>query len=302
MSKNNTDRYFCSFILNIPWLTANITVLNFAPLGDFLMNLEHSHFFMELLYIRFGSVKIQVGEKEFHLKEKDLFYLNSRVPHTISATTDQPVSTYNVSFLTTKCSPTEKMPVEWIEDEELLVNSLFKNDYLYTQDIYGCSDDLDQILYSMESRRRGEFVKVKNYLSNFIMSALQAFTKFAPHPRFDETLDSDLSFSAIKTLYYIREHFTEGISLSSVAEALHYSPRQCQRIIHEVMGVSFSSLLLDFQLSYAKMLLCSSDSTTLEKISELAGFSSSRSFYRHFKEQEGISPQKYRQNMSEHNS
>jgi AraC-like DNA-binding protein len=288
------DSNFCSYIFHFSWLTANCTVLHFAPLGNFMLNLEHSHSFMELLYVDSGNVRLEVKGEEFHLKSMDLFYLNANVPHIVTPESDNPVTTYNVSFLLTPRKPTEAFPQEWFEDEQLLVNTFFQNSYLMTHDLYGCQENLQQLLKSMESQRRGEAVKVTNHLSNFMMAALQAFAKLPPNPLFKKTLETELSNKAVTILNYIREHFTEDISLTSVARALHYSPRQCQRIIQEHLGISFSSFLLDLQLSYVKTLLHSSDAS-LEIISELAGFKSSRSLYRQFKEQEGISPQQYRQ-------
>lgn len=296
MTSDNKKQYNCSYITNIPWLTASITLLNFASLGHFLINLKHSHPFMELLYIKAGRICVRLSDTEFFLGPGELLYLNSQVPHIITPASEEQVETYNISFLLTLTEPTERVPPEWIEDERLLLRAFLNHDYLTARDSCGCGEELARILDSIDSHRRGELIRVRGCISNFIMASLQAFSKISPNPSYEQTLTGDLSYNATKILFYIREHFTEGLTLSSVAEALHYSTRQCQRIIQETMNVSFSSLLLELQLSYAKALLSSTDAS-LESISEAAGLTSSRSLYRYFKEQEGISPQQYRKNL-----
>ncbi|MCI8852944.1 MAG: AraC family transcriptional regulator [Lachnospiraceae bacterium] len=299
MTSDNKKQYNCSYITNIPWLTVSITLLNFASLGHFLINLRHSHPFMELLYVQAGKLCVQLPDSEFFLEKGDLLYLNAQVPHIITPASEEQVETYNMSFLLTLTEPTERVPPEWIEDERLLLKAFFNHDYLTARDLYGCGEELARILASIDSHRRGELIRVRGCISNFIMAALQSFSKISPNPSYEETLTGDLSYNATKLLFYIQEHFTEGLTLSSVAEALHYSTRQCQRIIQETMNVSFSSLLLELQLSYAKALLSSTDAS-LESVSEAAGFPSSRSLYRYFKEQEGLSPQQYRKNLQSH--
>ena len=136
-------------------------------------------------------------------------------------------------------------------------------------------------------------MRVRNHISNLFIGALQSFTRLSPDPRYHETISGEYSYNATKILLYLHEHFTEGLTLASVADALHYSPRQCQRLIQESMGISFSELLQDLQLSYAKTLLRTTDES-LETVSERSGFSSSRNFYHHFKQHESISTSQYR--------
>lgn len=297
MEQNQRTQYACSYISNISWLTADITLLSFAPLGDFLIDLPHTHPFMELHYVQSGKILVQLSDRQFALEKGQLLFLNAHVPHAVTNASDELPVIYNLSFFLRKSEPTEKVPAEWIKDERQLIRPLFKNNYLTAHDSSGCKAEVQQIIRHIDTHRRGDFVRVRSYISNFIMAALQSFTRTTPDPRYSETLNGSNSFSATKILFYIRDHFTEGLTLASVADAVHYSPRQCQRIIQETMGVSFSELLQELQLSYAKTLLVSTNDS-LEAISAAAGFNGSRSLYRYFKLQEGISPAQYRKSFA----
>ncbi len=293
MDPNPNIKYLCSYVSELSWLTATISILNFASMGDFLVNLPHQHPFRELLYLESGTLQIQVGGDSFDMKKGDLLYINSQIPHIITSPGNETPVTYNTSFLLSNYTSPEKVPSEWIADEERLIRPLLEKEYLYAHDTNNCGEQIQSIKDTIALHRRGDFVRVRNHISNLLIGALQSFTPTSPDPHYSETISGNYSYNSSKILMYLHEHFTEGLTLASVAGALHYSPRQCQRLIQESMGISFSELLQDLQLSYAKTLLCTTDES-LEKISEQSGFSSARNFYHHFKQRESISPSQYR--------
>ena len=100
-------------------------------------------------------------------------------------------------------------------------------------------------------------------------------------------------YSAMQMVYYMRDHFTEGITLNDVAAALNYSPRQCQRLIQDFLGVGFSEFILAHQIRLAKKLLAKSE-TTLEEIAEQCGFKSSAALNQQFKAVVGVTPFAFR--------
>ncbi|MBQ2627515.1 MAG: AraC family transcriptional regulator [Eubacterium sp.] len=293
MDPNPNIQYLCSYVTEFSWLTADISILNFASMGDFLINLPHEHPFRELLYLESGTLQVQICGDTFEMQKGDLLYINSQIPHIVSSAGDDPPITYNTSFLLSHRANIEKIPSAWTDDETSLIRPLLDQDYLYAHDTAACGEQIQAIKEAIALHRRGDFVRVRNHISNLFIGALQSFTRLAPDPRYHETITGEYSYNASKILLYLHEHFTEGLTLASVAEALHYSPRQCQRLIQESMGISFSELLQDLQLSYAKTLLRTTDES-LETVSERSGFSNSRNFYHHFKQHESVSPSQYR--------
>ncbi len=95
-----------------------------------------------------------------------------------------------------------------------------------------------------------------------------------------------------KAKAYIRQHFSEPISLSTVATKLSVSDEHLSRLFTETTGDSFSHFLTDVRVDYAKKLLRSGQYRIYE-ISELAGYSSTEHFSRVFKGRVGITPKQY---------
>ena len=106
--------------------------------------------------------------------------------------------------------------------------------------------------------------------------------------------------NTMQLVFYLRNHYTEGITLDDAANALNYSPRQLQRLMQDYLGVGFTEFLLAHQIQHAKELLLSSDAS-LEEIAEQAGFKSSKALSQQFKAFTGTTPFMFRKNARQHN-
>lgn len=93
---------------------------------------------------------------------------------------------------------------------------------------------------------------------------------------------------------YIRKHYCDDISLTSVAKYVHLNPSYFSNLFRVKTGTNFSSYLNNVRISRAKQLLLNPNIKIYE-ICEEVGFSDSASFNRSFKRAEGISPSKFRE-------
>ena len=292
--ESNVSPFNASTQLHLNWLSVDILLYDFAPEGQFLVSIFHSHKSMELLVVQDGRGTLFIeNEPPILLESGSLVFINRGVSHKVEADLSQPLCTYLFLFSLAPSASTEKIPAQWIEDEKMIINKVLGSKYCSAIDEMGCMQELNHILQSSQTRSLGELVKIKNYMSNLIMSAFQSFTRFPIRADFDDILQNSQILSTSRITRYIREHFTEDITLTSVAHSLSYSPRQCQRIIHEGLGINFSDYLTDLRLVYAKKLL-STTNYSIEKTAEFAGFKNGKSFSRLFQGREGISPYRYR--------
>ena len=298
LKRSKYDKY-CAYVINFSWLSANFTVLNFYMIRDSMINIEHKHNFREILYIVSGAGIIRIdGERDIKLSKGDLFYMDAGVKHRLIQEPSRPMRVSVISFNMAPGSTSDKIPRELIDDEHRLIGCVEENRYLTGRDVYGCGRMLRSIIDAMDTNHIGEFMKIKNSLSNYILGAFQSLTRLPEREDFGQLLERTPTFNMMKIIQYMRRHYTEGITLPTVAEALHYSPRQCQRIIYECMGVSFTEILIDLQLSHAKKLL-EDTNETLEEIAEHSGFKNGKSFSRQFKDREGVTPYRYRRAIRE---
>lgn len=280
--------------LQMNWLTHDLIVHDFMPEGRFFVTIYHSHPYSELLVIAAGRGRLELeGEDAVEIGAGSLIYINQGILHKIVSSADCPLQTYLTSFSLEPRPIVEKITQEWAEDERRVIEVMEKNRFKVVQDDGTCLHEISHIMESIPTRKLGELVIIKNHMSSLVMSAFQQFTRLPIREDFESALHAVPTLSASRILSYIQDHFTENISVTSVAEALHYSQRQCQRVIRNNLGISFTDLLTDFRLSYGKKLLCETD-YSIEQIAELTGFKSGKSFSRMLRERDGITPYRYR--------
>ena len=100
-----------------------------------------------------------------------------------------------------------------------------------------------------------------------------------------------------KAIIYLNEHYAENVSVHALAKIAHYSPAQFRRLFHSLTQMSPSDYIVNVRINAAKTLL----GTTDRRISDIAvdaGFFDHAHFIRTFKRIVGVTPAKYRKNIS----
>lgn len=99
----------------------------------------------------------------------------------------------------------------------------------------------------------------------------------------------------IKTIFqYVRDHYTEDISLAVIAEELHLSRYYISHALSKRTNIGFNELVNLFRVADA----CRQLKATDRKVTEIGydvGFSSLRSFDRVFMQTMKVTPQEYRE-------
>lgn len=93
---------------------------------------------------------------------------------------------------------------------------------------------------------------------------------------------------------YISHHYSEGVRLSDVANALHLCTKQITRIIRKEYGCSLSELVARRRLSTACMLLKHTELTVNDVAANVGYVDHETYFYSLFKKKYGMTPMQYR--------
>lgn len=109
-----------------------------------------------------------------------------------------------------------------------------------------------------------------------------------------ESIDADLS---TKILMYINNHFTENISLSTLACELGYNASYLSRYFNACFRIGFNRYLSTVRLKNVLLLMNEKKYTLTYCVME-SGFNSLRTFYRAFQAEFGCSPKKYMKEKS----
>lgn len=94
-------------------------------------------------------------------------------------------------------------------------------------------------------------------------------------------------------LAYIREHFTEKITLNEIAEYLHLSTNECCRFFKKNMNCTLFEYITEYRLSRSMELLEDTD-IPVGQIAYESGFGSSSYFIEKFRKNVGMTPGEFR--------
>ena len=92
---------------------------------------------------------------------------------------------------------------------------------------------------------------------------------------------------------YISRHYTENISLKSIAKRFGYNEKYLSFALHKLTGINVRKLISLYRINKAKELL----SIPQKDVSEIAlncGFSAINTFNRVFKQLTGVTPSEFR--------
>ncbi len=112
---------------------------------------------------------------------------------------------------------------------------------------------------------------------------------------FSEASGTKISIAQIET--FVQENFCHSdFSILMMAGHFHVSTACMSSVFKKSLGMNFSSYVWFLRFEKAKRLL-SATNYSIEKISGLIGYDHASSFRRKFKEESGVSPSSYRENM-----
>lgn len=118
------------------------------------------------------------------------------------------------------------------------------------------------------------------------------------------SFENDLKKRFLKLFETDKIHQLNDLRISTVCELLHSNRTYISKLINDEFGMNFNEFVNKYRVKEAKRLLLSQAHKryTMEYIAQQAGFGSVASFTRVFKELEGVTPGKFRENHSSKNN
>ena len=147
------------------------------------------------------------------------------------------------------------------------------------------------VLDALEAKNLGFEVVFESLARVFLVKLIQKYGETE-----SEQHEFNKSFTAIhykKVLDYIKENFSEQISLEDLSNEVGISPHHFSRLFKSTIGKSPMQFVMSYRLEQAKKML-SNKELTLVDISHKCGFSDQAHFSRSFKARYGKSPKSFR--------
>ncbi len=250
----------------------------------------HLHKSLEMVYVTSGSLEIGIGQNLFHMEKGDFAAVFPGLVHhyqvfnpsdnrAVYILVDPSLSGIYIDTLQSLSPENPVIKRKLLHpDVEFCIGNLIQNTYdsLVTDETISLSNDTVPSINMMNQA----FVQI-------IMTRCFPLYKMVDRSIFDS---DDLVFRSIS---YISAHYTEDISLTSMAKDLYVSPYTLSRLFSNTFHRNFNSYINEIRLEQATKILEYTDQTITEACMN-SGFESQRTFNRVFKEKYHMSPREFR--------
>lgn len=229
--------------------------------------MKHSHEFVEIVYVESGEGLQITDSGQFRIKKGDIFLMTGNESHSI-----RPL-----------CQ----------EEDFKLVNVIFMHDVvdmdlsIFTCDkVIGLSDDdaAVALIYRIEKEytARKEYFDYINqgYLYQLLGMLARKLNKKVVSSK-NVTIFKNKEYVK-RAVAYIRENYSEKITLGDIADHVGLSKGYLQKIFNKESETSVIKYLLNYRIEQACKLLIESD-YSIAQISNMVGFSDVKNFYVTFK-------------------
>lgn len=247
----------------------------------------HWHDEFEMIYIRQGELHVCISEQEYVGHAGSIFLVNPKELHFMGSD-DLSVAYYTLLF------PLEFISFQTMDDlDASLFLPLRSGQLLLSHEI---TDEalsnilrplLDRMILLGHEHETLHQLEIRILLLTFLSRLVAQDAFLIPASTSSQTnMQKEL-------LAYIKEHYTEKLSLYDLSEQFHLSEKYISRYFKEHFQLPFSTYVNHLRLTCAKRLLETTDLPVTE-IALRSGFPNVSYFIRTFKSSYGISPLKYR--------
>jgi len=239
----------------------------------------HFHTEIEILLVKKGSIKVHVMGEEFILIKGNICFISPEETHTITTAVDD--TYYEAAVFSPSLI---NFNVGHFFNEQfvtpLLNGSISLPRIVDRKEIVDVADKI----FSTESK--------PVILSNLIM-LFSLILENSMIRKKTESFYNKHSDEIKEVLEYMRKHFEEKITLSSLAEMLHFSDNYFCSFFKKYTGTTVFEYINHLRIQKACELLKETEKS-ISEIAEKCGFESASFFIRKFKEIQGCTPGQFR--------
>lgn len=244
---------------------------------------KHWHRSIEIFAVLEGGLVFHIGDRTYPLSHGEFILVNSNEIHSV----DSPKPNRTVVL---------QIPLKTFE--EYFTGDQF---ILFTHDPKIQDEQITELIREMYAaytgKKCGYEMKVK---SQYYMLLYLLVTKYRELDASRDAVKRSKKLTKLSAITnYIKENYTEELSLETLAEIFGYSPAYLSRMFQKYAGINYKSYLQGIRLEYAYRELIETNHT----ISNTAlnnGFPNSKAFSKAFAEKYGRLPSEFRKEQKEH--
>lgn len=265
-------------------------IITIRPHTRFVHFPEHTHDFVEMVYMCAGETTHIINGETIHLHEGEFLFLSQNATQEILPAGENDIAVnfiilpqffdVSLTMLGDEDSPLRKFIIQCLKGEGVQASYL----HFKVSDILPIQNLTDNLLWTLVNN-----VPNRRKINEFTMGLL--FLHLLNHiDRLNyKNEEENIIF---QVLQYIENNYKDG-SLTELANQLYYDFNALSKEIKKKTGKNYTELVQERRLSQACFLLQNTD-MNIDKIAQQVGYDNISYFHRLFKNRYHISPKHYR--------
>lgn len=273
-------------------LLARGELITVRPHTRFVHFPEHSHNYVEVIYMCQGSLRHLINGNEVVLKAGELLFLNQHAIHEIEAAGLEDIAVnfiilpeffdYTLRMMEAGENLLWDFVVDCLKGESKSANYL----HFKVADVLPIQNLAENLIWTIMNK-----LPNKRSVNQTTMGLLMLQLVNQSERVENSEVNKEQRF-IMAVLAYIEEHYRDG-KLTELAEKLNYDVCWMSRIIKSNMGKSYTELVQEKRLNQAAYLLTNTTMSVMD-IGLTVGYENISHFHRIFRERYGMTPRKYR--------
>ena len=264
-------------------------IITIRPHTRFVAFPEHSHDYVEMVYMCSGETVHRVNGQEIRLRQGELLMLGQNARQSIAPAGEHDIAVNiivrpeffsgTLPFLGEEETPLRRFIISCLTGENEAGYLLF-----HVAELLPVQNLIENLLYTLMEEtpnKRG----IHQLTMGLLFSQLLNHTEALQFESAEENI-------ILSVLRYVEENYKDG-SLTEAAAMLHYELTSLSRLIRQKTGKNYTELLQEKRLSQAAWLLRNTD-RRVDEIAVSVGYENISYFHRLFAARFGCSPKKYR--------
>jgi AraC-like DNA-binding protein len=255
----------------------------------------HSHPWYEVYYFHEGVCNYLIGDQIYSLSPGNLILMNGMTLHRPKVDTRFPYIRTVIHFEPSLLKSFQDLPqaIPFLQPFQTLTNFRLS---LEPQE----KEEVERLLAAMDSHvRNGGQVATSRTLLVFV-DLLHLIYDLCRRPLRDRPdFPSEKERTVQLVVSYIEERYMEDLDMKRLQADLHVSKFYLSRLFKEVTGVTIFDFVFQRRINEAKILFLLDPGRSVTEVCFQTGFKHLAHFSRLFKQQVGVTPEKYRKKMRE---
>lgn len=267
-------------------------MISVRPHTRFVHFPEHTHNYVEVIYMCSGSTHHRINGEEVTLKQGELLFLNQHAIQEIFPAGEEDIAVnfiilpeffeYGLKMMETEENLLRDFVIDCLRGKSESAGYL----HFKVAEILPVQNLVENLIWTIVNRQPN-----KRSINQVTMGLL--FLQLMNHmDRLETDAGGEQQKLVITVLSYIEEHYRDG-ELSELAEELHYDLYWLSKEVKKRTGKTYTELLQTKRLNQAAYLLVTTSMSVLE-VAIAVGYENISYFHRIFQKHFGVTPRKYR--------